>query len=434
MAVAKITFAKPLVETELDLNRSALVVGAGVAGMTTALSIARQGYPVELVEKSETLGGNAVHLNKTFRGEDVQNHLRGLIDAVNSEKRIAIHLNTTVSHVDGFVGNFKTTLSNSRGGKTVEHGVTILATGAREHQPSQYLYGEHPAVMTHLQLDALLGNEDPALARAADVVFIQCVGSRNAVRPYCSKVCCTHSLKSAIELKKRNPDINAYILYRDIRSYGQRETLYQEARRRGVLFFRYDLERPPTAAAMDNRVTVAFEDKILGRQLSVDADIVCLAAAIEPYQDRELTREFKVPTDTDGWLLEAHQKLRPVDFANDGIFLCGMAHYPKPLEESIAQAQAAASRAVTVLARPGIMVGGSVARIDPQLCSGCLGCINVCPYGAISFEPEKKIAAVNPAICKGCGACAAACPSEAAVLMGFENRQLYAQIKVALKA
>ena len=434
MAVAKVTFARPLLETELALSRSALVVGAGVAGMTAALSIARQGYPVQLVEKSDTLGGNANHLHRTFRGEDIQDRLSKLIDSVQSEKRIAIRLNTTVSQVDGFVGNFKTTLAHRQGSDTIEHGVTILATGAREHRPSQYLYGEHPAVVTHLEMDALLGGNDPRLTRTSDVVFIQCVGSRNESRPYCSKVCCTHSLNSAIALKQRNPDINVYILYRDIRSYGQRETIYQEARRQGVLFFRYDPENPPVVKPAGNRISVVFGDKILHRQLSVDADILCLATAIEPYPNGELTRQFKVSTDMDGWLLEAHQKLRPVDLANDGIFLCGMAHYPKPLEESIAQAQAAASRAVTVLARQSIMVGGSIARIDPELCSGCLGCLNVCPYGAITFEPVKKIAEVNPAICKGCGACAAACPSEAAVLMGFDNRQLYAQIKVALSA
>jgi heterodisulfide reductase subunit A len=247
-------------------------------------------------------------------------------------------------------------------------------------------------------------------------------------------VCCTHSIQSALELKKRNPQTNVYILYRDIRTYGKREDLYREARSRGVLFFRYDPADKPEVSSKGNRVAVRFKDPMLGRELTVDADILCLAASIVPHEDRSLSRLFKVPVDADGWLLEAHQKLRPVEFATEGVFLCGMGHYPKPIEESIAQAQAAAAKALTVLARENIMVGGVVARIEPELCSGCLGCIDVCPFAAITFNAEKNIAEVNAALCKGCGACAATCPSEAAVLLGFSNKQIYAQIKSAMAA
>jgi heterodisulfide reductase subunit A len=434
MAVAKAALAPSLQETELAVNPTALVVGGGVAGMHAALAVAHQGYPVHLVEKSDRLGGNAQRLLKTAEGEDVRPELNSIIDRVAAEEKISVHLNTTVSSADGFVGNFSTKLADNRQTHVIEHGVTILATGAREYRPDQYLCGEHPAVLTHLEMDSALRGDDPRLETAADVVFIQCVGSRNAERPYCSKVCCTHSLTSAIDLKTRYPDINVYILYRDIRAYGQREALYQEARRRGILFFRYTADQPPVVSAADRQVRVLFEDSVIGRQLAIDADLLCLAAAIVPNDIQELARAFKVPVDADGWLQEAHFKLRPVDMASDGIFLCGMAHYPKPLDESISQAQAAAARAVTVLSRGSIRVGGSVARIDPDLCSGCLGCINVCPYGAITFNSDKKVASVNAAVCKGCGACAAACPSEAAVLMGFDNRQLYAQIDTALSA
>ena len=434
MAVAKAALAPSLQETELAVNPTALVVGGGVAGMHAALAIAHQGYPVHLVEKSDRLGGNAQRLLKTAEGEDVRTELNSIIDRVAAEEKISVHLNTTVSSADGFVGNFSTTLADNRQTRVIEHGVTILATGAREYRPDQYLCGEHPAVLTHLEMDSALRGDDPRLEKASDVVFIQCVGSRNAERPYCSKVCCTHSLTSAIELKMRYPDINVYILYRDIRAYGQREALYQEARRRGILFFRYTADQPPVVSTADRQVRVLFEDSVIGRQLAIDADLLCLAAAIEPNDIQKLARAFKVPVDADGWLQEAHFKLRPVDMASDGIFLCGMAHYPKPLDESISQAQAAAARAVTVLSRGSIRVGGSVARIDPDLCSGCLGCINVCPYGAITFDSDEKVAVVNAAVCKGCGACAAACPSEAAVLMGFDNRQLYAQIDTALSA
>ena len=434
MAVAKVFLADPLGETDLPISPSGLVVGGGVAGLTAALALARQGYPVHLVEKSEGLGGNAGRLNKAYQGEDIAGFVTNLIGQVKAEPGITMHLGTSIKKVDGFVGNFETILSNGTLQETVNHGVTVLATGAKAYQPQEYLYGEHTAVVTHLEMDELFRIDDPQIKRAGDVVFIQCVGSRNEAHPYCSKVCCTHSIQSALELKKRNPKTHVYILYRDIRTYGKREDLYKEARSRGILFFRYDPAEKPEVSANGNCVTVQFKDPILGRRLSVNADILCLASAIVPHEDLGLSRLFKVPVDADGWLMEAHQKLRPVESATEGVFICGMGHYPKPIEESIAQAQAAAAKALTILARDNIMVGGIVAHIEPELCSGCLGCMNVYPYATITFNAEKKVAEVNEALCKGCGACAATCPSEAAVLSGFSNKQIYAQIKSAMAA
>ena len=432
MAVAKAALLQPLQQTALPVSHTALVVGGGVAGITASLALARQGYPVHLVEKSAQLGGNARQLNSAYQDESIPEYLQNLIRRVESEKNIQVHLETTVGHVDGFIGNFKTTLSNGSAPEIVDHGVAILATGAREYKPREYLYGDHAAVVTHLGMDALFREKDSRIKTAQDVVFIQCVGSRNEEHPYCSKVCCTHSIKSALEFKKQNPETNVYILYRDIRTYGRREDLYRRAREQGVLFFRYDPDEKPQATAVGKQVAVTFKDHILGRWLSVKADLLCLAAAIVTRGDTGLPQHFKVPVDADGWLLEAHQKLRPVEFPTEGVFFCGMAHYPKPVEESIAQAKASAAKALTVLARDHILVGGIVCRIEPALCSGCLGCINVCPFGAITFNAEKNIAEVNPALCKGCGACAAACPSEAPVLMGFSNKQLYSQIKSAM--
>ncbi len=434
MAVSKAFLAGPLLETELPVTPAALVVGGGVAGLTASLSLARQGFPVHLVEKALTFGGNARHLNQTWQGEDIAGYLINLIDAVEAHPRITCHLETTISAVAGFVGNFDTTLSSGDTQETILHGAAILATGARESKPTEYLYGEHPAVVTHLEMDALFRQDDLRTRQADSVVFIQCVGSRDETRPYCSKVCCTHAIKNALELKKSTPDTRVYILYRDIRTYGKREDLYREARRQGILFFRYTPENKPVVTPAGKRITVRFDDPVLGRPLEVDADLLCLAAAIEAPADTGLARFFKVSTDADGWLLEAHQKLRPVEFATEGVFLCGMGHYPKPLDESIAQAQAAAAKALAVMSRDQIMVGGIVSRIDPEKCSGCLGCLNVCPYGAITFNAEKNIAEVNQALCKGCGACAAACPSEAPLLLGFSNRQIYAQIKSAVCA
>jgi heterodisulfide reductase subunit A len=434
MAVAKVGLTRPLTETDLGITHSGLVIGGGIAGMTAALSLAHQGYPVHLVEKSDTLGGNGKKIYRAYKGEAVDAFVAALVHEVESDDRVTVHMDSTIKNVDGFVGNFKTELSRGSSRETIDHGVAILATGAEEYKPDEYLYGEHGAVVTHLEMDEMFRKNDARVEKAENVVFIQCVGSRNEEHPYCSKVCCTHSVKSALELRRKNPDMNVYILYRDMRTYGKREDLYREARAEGVIFIRYDLEEKPVVTSDGERVQVEFRDPILDRKLAVQADILCLATAIVSHKDSALTRFFKVPMDTDGWLLEAHQKLRPVDFPNDGIFLCGMAHYPKPIDESIAQAQAAASRALTVLAMDSIKVGGVVSRIDSELCSGCLACINVCPYGAISFIDDKKVAEVNEALCKGCGACAAACPSEAPVLMGFDNRELYAQIKGALAA
>ncbi len=434
MAVAKTNLLSPLRQTDLPVTQAALVVGGGVAGMTAALGIARQGYPVHLVEKSNFFGGNALKLHKAHKGENVAEFLNKLVHEVKSETLITLHEKSIITRVDGFVGNFKTEVSHGDSKREIDHGVAILATGAGEYKPHEYLYGEHGGVVTHSEMDQLFQNDDSRLLKAQDVAFIQCVGSRNEAHPYCSKVCCTHTVLSALEIKRRNLEASIYVFYRDMRTYGIREDLYRQARARGVLFIRYTKDEKPAVKPDGDRLRILFRDPVLDRPLAVHADILCLATAIVSHRDQHLARLFKVPMDSDGWFLEAHQKLRPVDFANDGIFLCGMAHYPKPIDESIAQAQAAASRALTVLSMETISVGGIVCSIDAENCSGCLACLNVCPYGAISFNHEQQTAEINEALCKGCGACAATCPSEAAVLRGFDNKELYAQIRGALAA
>ncbi len=434
MAVAKSFLLTSLFENQLPVTQSGLVVGGGIAGMTAALSLARQGFPVCLVEKDQNLGGNARRLNKTYLDEDIGAYVKQLIQDVEKNDRIDLFLGSNVKQVDGFVGNFNTIIVSGESERQISHGVAILAVGAKESNPDEYLYGKHASVMTHLDLDAVLKKGATPIKKAENILFIQCVGSRDEAHPYCSKVCCTHSIHSAIEIKKMNPEANIFILYRDIRTYGKRELIYKQARDLGILFFRYDPENKPIVAPGEGYVSVEFEDPILGRRLSVDADILCLASRIDASDNTGLSQAFKVACDSDGWLLEAHQKLRPVDFATDGIFLCGMAHYPKPIDESIAQAKAAASRAITTLAQDTISIGGIVAKVNPKLCSGCEGCIEVCPYGAISMDIKKNVALINSALCKGCGACAATCPSEALTLDGFNNEQLYAQIKSAMSA
>ena len=434
MAVAKSFLLTSLFENQLPVTQSGLVVGGGIAGMTAALSLARQGFSVCLVEKDQNLGGNARRLNKTYLDEDIGSYVKQLIQDIEKNDLIDLFLGSFVKQVDGFVGNFKTTIVSGESEQQISHGIAVLAVGAKESKPDEYLYGKHASILTHLDLDAVLKKGTTRIKKADNILFIQCVGSRDEAHPYCSKVCCTHSIHSAIEIKKINPEANIFILYRDIRTYGKRELIYKQARDLGILFFRYDPENKPIVTPYEEYVSVEFEDPILGRRLSVDADILCLASRIEAADNTGLSQAFKVACDSDGWLLEAHQKLRPVDFAGDGIFLCGMAHYPKPIDESIAQAKAAASRAITILAKESISIGGIVSKVNSKLCSGCEACIEVCPYGAIVMDVKKNVALINSALCKGCGACAATCPSEALTLDGFNNEQLYAQIKNAISA
>jgi heterodisulfide reductase subunit A len=433
MAVAKSALLNPLKEADLPVTQAALVVGGGVAGMSAALNLAQQGYPVHLVEQAAVLGGNARQLLSTYRGEDIGAFRSSLEDQITKEPKITVHLNSTITGVDGFVGNFNTTITNGSSPTTISHGVAVLATGAKESKPQEYLYGKHPAVVTQLEFDEMMRQKDPRLTGAETIAFIQCVGSREEIRPYCSKVCCTHSVKGALELLENNPDAGVYVLYRDMRTYGDREDLYHQARDRGVIFNLYTQAEKPLVTAHGEKLRVECLDHVLRRPLAIEVDLLVLAAAIESHRDQGLAQMYRVPLDADGWFLEAHQKLRPVDFANDGVFLCGMAHYPKPLEESVAQAQAAAARAATVLSKGSIKAGGLVSRITPEFCCGCQICVNVCPYQAIAFNEEQGVAQINEVLCKGCGACAAACPCEAPVLLGFNNRQLYAQINSSLR-
>lgn len=428
MAVAKAALLAPLEETTISVDPGVMVVGGGVAGMSAALALATQGFKVQLVEKSDRLGGQANNLYHTAKGEDIQAYLKDLTAKVRADGNINVHLEAELTEVEGFVGNFKTRLSN---GAAFQHGAAIIATGAGELKPQEYMYGQDQRVLTSLEMDALLKKEDSGLKEAKSFVFIQCVGSREPERPYCSKVCCTHSVLSALEIKERNPEAKVFILYRDMRTFAQREDLYKEARAKGVLFVRYDLEGKPKVQANGPDLEVIVKDPILGREISLRTDYLTLAAAITSNRETELAQMFKVPMDDDGWFLEAHQKLRPVDFATDGVFMAGLAHYPKDIAESVAQAEAAASRAMTVVTSTELQVGGVVAEIDQARCTGCNVCVLVCPFKAIELDENSK-AVVNPALCKGCGNCVASCRSGAPTLKGFTNAGIFAQISAYL--
>jgi heterodisulfide reductase subunit A2 len=336
--------------------------------------------------------------------------------------------------VDGFIGNFKSTINSKDGDHVIEHGVATIATGGEEYKPTEYSYGDDPRIVTSLDLDRKLLANDSSLDSVDCAVFIQCVGSREPDRPYCSRVCCTHSVESALELKKRNPEARVIILYRDIRTYGERERKYIEARKAGVIFMRYNVDKKPTVTIEDGKVKVLAKDHVLGRPVEIEADLVTLAAAIVPRKDEQLAQFFKVPMNAEDFFIERHAKLGPSEFATDGVFLCGLAHYPKPIDESVAQGKAAASRAVTLLAQGTVTTNGEVATVDPMICSSCGICVSVCPYSAPSFVAEGRFAGkseINSALCKGCGLCVSSCRSGAIHLNGYDNDQIFAMIDVA---
>ncbi|ABK18645.1 FAD-dependent oxidoreductase [Syntrophobacter fumaroxidans] len=432
MAVAKAALLEPLEEPRLSITRGALVIGGGVAGMVAARALADLGYPVHLAERGAQLGGQARSLFKTWRGEDIRRFVDDLAQTVLHHPRVTVHLASTVTQVEGFVGNFRSTLGNGTDPVTVEHGVAIIATGGKEHRPEGYLYGQDPRVLTHQELDERFAARDPFLSSVESAVFIQCVGSREPERPYCSRVCCTHTVESALELKRLNPAMDVFVLYRDLRTYGERELLYQEARRAGVLFVRYTLENKPLVEEREERLRVTVFDPILQRQVVLSADLMVLASAVIPNEARQLSQFFKIPVTAENFFLEAHAKLRPVDFATDGVYVCGLAHYPKSIDESIAQAQAAAARAAILLARDSLALSGTVASSNPNVCSGCGVCVNICPFSAPRFMESGRDAGkaeINPALCKGCGLCAASCRSGAIRLKGFDDAQIFAMIE-----
>ncbi|MDI6791846.1 MAG: FAD-dependent oxidoreductase [bacterium] len=437
MAVAKSARLAPLREVDLPVNHDALIIGGGVAGMESALALADQGFKVSLVEKSDRLGGNALKLRHNFQGQEVAPYLDSLIEKVSSHENITVHLNSEIDSVSGFVGNFKSAIRNPQSTIEIEHGVAIIAVGAQAHIPKgEYLYGEDDRVMTSQEWDERLANpqsEQSAIPGTHEVgaqsaIFIQCVGSRCIERPYCSKVCCTHTVETATSLKEQNPDMDIYVLYRDVRTYGFNENLYLEARSKGVTFIRYREDDKPEVKKTDSGLEVLVTDPVLGRKVRLQADLVCLAPAIIANPVKDLAQHFKVPLNNDGFFLEAHMKLRPVDFATDGVFVAGLAHYPKPMDEAIAQAKAAASRAGTVLSRKVIMAGGEIAYIVQSLCAGCGLCENVCAYKAIEMNEEGK-AEIKEALCKGCGTCVATCRMGAPKLYGFSDEQVLAMIE-----
>jgi heterodisulfide reductase subunit A len=430
MAIAKARYLKPLKPGQLNVNHAALIIGGGLAGITAALALADQGFESHLVEREAELGGNYRHLHTTLEGLDTQRHLAALLDRVAGSPLVHVHAGAAIRKIEGFIGNYKTTIGQAGAGETLlEHGVVIVATGGYELENREYLQGQSDRVVTQRELEKRIAAADAGVAAAGSVVMIQCVGSRSAERPYCSRYCCSEAIKNALLLKQADPQKDITILYRDIRTFGLKEDYYRQARELNVKFIRYDEDRKPEVRQAGERIAVKVFDPILNEPLELQADLLALSVGTVPNPaNEEIGKMLKVPVNQDGFFLEAHVKLRPVDFATDGVFMCGLAHAPKLSDEAVTQAFAAVSRACTILTKDYIEAEGKTAYVTKERCMACGLCEINCPFSAIAVDAAEGCAVVNTVLCKGCGVCTASCRMNAADLNGFNNEEVLAQI------
>jgi len=444
MAVAKARLLEPLQKRYVPILKSALVIGGGAAGMSAAFELSSQGYDVYLVEKEKELGGNLRHIHYLLNKDDPQLELKNLIDKVKNAEKIHLYTEAKIENIEGSVGKFKTTITVNGKKTEFEHGVVIVATGAKEYQSKEYMYGQDEKVVTQIELEERLAPEGKWSTPSnngfpKNVVMIQCVGSRDEERPYCSRVCCSEAVKNALKIKELSPETNVYVLYRDVRTYGFREKYYSEARKKNVLFVRYEEDRKPVVSQNGQGLKVEFFDESLKKAVEIPVDLVVLSTGIVAEEGNEtLARFLKVPLNKDKFFLEAHMKLRPVDFATEGVYLCGLAHSSKAIEESIIQAQATASRAATILSKDSIELEATISEVIDENCDGCAYCVEPCPYQAITLIEYmskgsiKKTVQVNESACKGCGCCMATCPKKGIMVKGFTLEQLAAQVNAAL--
>ena len=423
MMVAKTKRLLPVTSASVGVTHDVLIIGGGIAGMTSALSLVDQGYGVHLVERSESLGGLLQKVRTNLEGDDVQVFLADTIKKIESNPEITLHLSTTVDKMDGFVGNFVTTLTNK---VTINHGAVLIAAGGTEYSPDEYGYKDSEKIITQRELETLLAEKGPD--NQSTYVMIQCVGSREEPNNYCSRICCQDALKNSIAIKEKAPGAQVVVIYRDMRAYGLKEEYYSKARELGVLFFLYTPEEKPQVEPMGDKVRVTLMSKVLGREMAIEADHVILSTGLRPQPDGdEFAKKFKLTCNIDGFLMEAHVKLRPVDFPSEGFFLAGLAHAPKNLEETVSQALAAAGRAGALLSHDSLTVSGVISKHNRDICMSCLACVKKCPFGAPFIDTDGRVSH-NEVKCTGCGICAGVCPAKAYQVNYFRDDQLLAMI------
>ena len=433
MAIANSRLLKPLQSFPQTIVQKALVIGGGLAGMTAALAIADQGFETFLVERQDRLGGNLRNLRFNETGDDLVAYVARLDERVRRHQSIKVMTGAELVGVSGYVGNYKSRLATKDGITEVDHGVFLVATGANEYRPTEFLYGTDERVKTQVELETLLADRPAAATELKHVVMIQCVGSREPEHPWCSRVCCTEAVKNALRLKQLSPTTSVYILYRDMRTYGFKEALYRDARAAGVMFIRFDPDTKPEVKNVEGKLHVSVHDPVLQRRLGINADMLVLSAGVVPPKtNHDLGQLLKVPLNEDGFFLEAHMKLRPVDFTTRGVFMAGMAHSPRRIPETVAQAYAAAARACSIISHKELSTEAVVAEVNPRWCQGCGMCVEICQYEAAQLSPETGKSEVAAVLCQGCGACAAACPSEAIRLKGFEAKNVISMVDAAL--
>ena len=433
MALEKIKAQRPLSVPSQEIEHQALVIGGGLAGLIAALALAEQGVEAHVVERTDELGGHLRHIYAILDGDDPQALLKELVEKAAGNPLIHLYKETEVIEASGYAGNFEATLKDKNDTLyPIKVGAIVIATGAQEYEPTEYLYGQSDRVINQKELERRLASGELDPKGLGSVVMIQCVGSRDEERPYCSRICCSQALKNAINLKEKNPQVEIFILYRDMMSYGFQEEHYTEARERGIIFVNYDPERKPEVKLSGETLEVQVFEPVLGGSLIIKPDLLVLSTAIVPYDNMKLAEMLDLELNQDGFFQEAEVKFRPVDFLTDGIFVCGLAHSPRNISETIAQAQAAAMRAASLLTRERLESGRIVAEVDARRCSGCELCISVCPYNARVKDKERGVVVVREALCQGCGACVATCPNGAAKLRGFIERQVLSIVDAAV--
>lgn len=430
MSVGRVALQQPILSKEIKVERKCLIVGGGIAGLTASFVLAENDIETHLVEQSETLGGRHASLLYNPEGNPPNINVEELIKKVKKHPNITLHTRSTVKEFTGRSGDFCSEIGHEKGMlETVRHGTVIIATGAEEYHPTEYLYGINPNVITQSELMREFHENLNTMKSIRSVAMIQCVGSRTEKNPYCSRICCKQAVTNSLKLKKINPDAEVFVLYRDIRTFGFNELIYRDARKHGVIFIRYSPETPPEVFEENGVLHMSFTDPSIGRRVTLLPERIVLSTGLRPHKmSPQVADIFKLPRDNQGFFLEAHIKLRPLDFAADGLFLCGDAHSPKLMEETVAQAAGAAGRAMSILCRDTITCSGPYSQVDPELCSACMTCVLICPYH-VPFINTDGISEIDPAQCKGCGICAAECPAQAITLHHYTNNQVFGMIE-----